>query len=299
MPEQPLPEIDSLWDYAHPAASEAAFRTVLERPEAADPQRITYRLEVLTQVARAQGLQRLYDDCHVTLDAVERELPTDDHYGGRQRVRARLLLERGRAFRDAGRPDEAKRCFREVVEVADASRSHDGLSVDAMHMLGIMDPPAEAAEWNERALEVVKRSDDKAVRRWYGSLMNNQGWTLHKLGRYRDALPLFQMIAHVFEVEGRFERARIAKYAVAKTLRMLGQFDKALAMQQAVAVESKEPDGYVHEELAECLLALGRGEEAREHFRTAHGLLSADPWFPTDEAARLERMKALAEGAAS
>ena len=49
-------QIDALWDYDHPAKSEAAFRRELETLD--DHAELTLRLELLTQLARAQGLQR-------------------------------------------------------------------------------------------------------------------------------------------------------------------------------------------------------------------------------------------------
>ena len=52
-----------------------------------------------------------------------------------------------------------------------------------------------------------------------------------------------------------------------------------LAEQQALAAELEaegEVDGYVDEELAECLLALGRGDVARARFSRADTKLSGD-----------------------
>jgi len=54
--------------------------------------------------------------------------------------------------------------------------------------------------------------------------------------------------------------------------------------------------GYVSEELGECLLALGRADEARPHFAEAYRLLSADHSFADADAERLARMRALADG---
>jgi hypothetical protein len=45
--------------------------------------------------------------------------------------------------------------------------------------------------------------------------------------------------------------------------------------------------------MGECLLALGRADEARPHFARAYELLSQDEWFPADEKQRLARMKEL------
>jgi len=76
MSQSELPEFETLWDYAEPAASEARFRQLLAethaRSEPAD------RAELLTQIARAQGLQRHFDTAHATLDAALALLCQDD-----------------------------------------------------------------------------------------------------------------------------------------------------------------------------------------------------------------------------
>ena len=71
---------------------------------------------------------------------------------------------------------------------------------------------------------------------------------------------------------------------------------EALPEQESLLGEcerARQPDGYVQEELAECLLALGRKKEAAAHFGRAYELLSRDASFPSDEVARLQRMKDL------
>ena len=52
-----------------------------------------------------------------------------------------------------------------------------------------------------------------------------------------------------------------------------------------------EAGGFVHEALAECLLALGRPDEARAQFGRAFAAPSADAWVVEHEAPRLERRK--------
>jgi hypothetical protein len=54
-----------------------------------------------------------------------------------------------------------------------------------------------------------------------------------------------------------------------------------------------EQDGFVYEEIAECLLTLNRKEEARKYFAIAYQNLSKDPWLSRDEPERLERLKRL------
>jgi tetratricopeptide (TPR) repeat protein len=286
-----LPDIDGLWNYGDPAATETKFRALL--PRAAGAAHVAYRLELLTQLARTQSLQRKFDACHAILDDVDRDATPEMHL-----VRVRSALERGRAFNDTGRLDEAKRAFAAAWELASAKRI-DGLAVDAAHMLAIAASGEEAVEWNRRALAYAEASTDPAARRWFGSLRNNLGWAYVSLGHYPAALAQFEEVVRIHEAAGRAAPLRIGRYSVAKTLRLMGRVDESLALQRQVlksAEAQNDPDGYVHEELGECLLALGKGDAARAEFARAYELLSKDPWFPPGEAARLERIRRLGNG---
>ncbi|GAC1365533.1 MAG: hypothetical protein NVSMB3_14150 [Acidobacteriaceae bacterium] len=91
-----LPDFDKIWDYGQPAVTEARFRALLPAAEATGAD---YHLQLLTQIARTQGLQamdgkpELFAAAHATLDQVERALDS-----ARPVVRVRYLLERGRAL---------------------------------------------------------------------------------------------------------------------------------------------------------------------------------------------------------
>jgi hypothetical protein len=74
--------------------------------------------------------------------------------------------------------------------------------------------------------------------------------------------------------------------------------EEALALQQELLREFDalgEQDGYVYEEIAECLAALGRDDEARPYFARTYETLSYDPWLAESEPARLERLRTLGE----
>jgi tetratricopeptide (TPR) repeat protein len=288
----PLPDIDSLWNYNDPAGTEAAFRALLPRV-GSTWETHSYALELFTQLARTQSLQRKYDECHTILNEVDREATVEMH-----RVRVRSALERGRAFNDTGKLDDAKRCFAAAWDLARAQRL-DGLAVDAAHMLAIAASGKDAVEWNLRAIAFAEASADPAARRWFGSLRNNLGWAYVALARYPEALAQFEEVVRVHAAANRPGPLRVGRYSVAKTLRLVGRVDESLTLQRQVLRDAEaqgEPDGYVHEELGECLLALGRPDEARAQFARAWELLSMDPWFPNDEAARLERIRRLATG---
>ena len=285
-----LPDIDGLWDYSHPDVSEARFREVLPRAQRGGDRE--YHLQLLTQIARAQGLQRRYDDAHATLDGVR-----DRHVDGQSlpRVHVRYLLERGRCFNDTGKYSDARACFVEAWELG-REKQFDALAVDAAHMLGIIEPGDESLAWNLKAMEHAKASADPKARRWLASLQNNIGWTYHGMGKYEEALGVFEDALRLRREQGNPANIRIERWSVAKMHRLLGRAQQALETQRQLHDELSainEPDGYVFEEMGECLLALDRPEEARAPFARAHELLSKDGWFAKNEAPRLERMRSL------
>ena len=97
--------------------------------------------------------------------------------------------------------------------------------------------------------------------------------------------------------QGNSDTIFFARWCVAKVLRLLGRTEEALAIQTVLVqdqADNPEPDGFVFEELAECLFVLQREEEARPYFKMAYDMLAHDPWFGQNHPDRLERLKQLA-----
>jgi tetratricopeptide (TPR) repeat protein len=283
-----LPDFDTLWDYSQPGESEARFRELLPAARASGDRE--YHLQLLTQIARAQGLAKRIEAAHATLDHVRDAMPAP-----LPTVKVRYLLERGRCFNDSGDLEKARQCFLQAWELAQRERL-DAYAVDAAHMMGIIEPPAEAMAWNLRAVEYAKSSGDPAARRWLASLLNNIGWAYHAMGDHPAALAIFKEALELRRAQGNPASIRIARWCVAKMLRLLDRPAEALPEQESLLGEcerGRQSDGYIHEELAECLLALGRKKESAPHFARAYELLSRDASFPSDEVARLQRLKSL------
>lgn len=99
-----LPDFSTLWNYSQPRETEARFRELLPAARASGDR--DYYLQLLTQIARAQCLQKQYDQAHATLDHVREEL-TDDL----KTVKVRYLLERGRVFNDSDHYEKSKAAF--------------------------------------------------------------------------------------------------------------------------------------------------------------------------------------------
>lgn len=279
-----MADFDALWDHGDPATTEAAFRALL--PAARESGDRDYLAQLLTQIARAQGLQARFDEAARTLDEAEALIAPELKV-----ARVRLLLERGRLLNSSQRGEESKAFFLAAWDEARETGT-DGLAVDAAHMLGIVEPGEASIRWNRTAITYAEGSSDPAARRWLGSLTNNLGWTYHALGDYETALGLFEHALAAREAEGDEEKILIARWCVARVLRSLGRTREALAAQQRLLAET-DTDGFVHEELAECLAELGRGAEAKPHFTAAYELLSQDSWFQRDEPGRLERLRRL------
>src|ERR1051326_4454197 len=263
MSSQNFLDFDSLWDYSDPHKTETRFREILlQIPEDNPPY-----LELLTQIARTQGLQQKFDRAHQTLDQVERRL---GKYSSRARVR--YLLERGRALNSSGHADEARPLFQQALDMA-TELTEDGYAVDAIHMLAIVADPASSLDLNLRAIQLAESSSQPKARNWLGSLYNNTGWSYHSLGQYESALQMFEKAEAARIEQGRVPEIRIARWCVARTLRSLNRVEEALSKQLALHAEFEaegEDDGYVYEEIGECLLALKRGEEARPYFSMGH-----------------------------
>jgi tetratricopeptide (TPR) repeat protein len=281
-----VPDLRDIWNWSDPKASEQSFRALLPRTEQ-DP---AFRGEVETQVARALGLQGRFEEAHGELDRVEAGLNA-----AAPRPSIRYALERGRVLRSSGHPEEARPFF-EAAWAQGTQAKHEGLAVDAAHMVALVATGDEALEWNLRALALAEGSSQHAANRWRASLHNNIGWTHHDAGRFDEALVAFEAAVPLRVEQGETGPRRVAEWAVGRALRSLERTSEALVIQERLQAEwatAGGSDGYVEEELAECLLALGRADEAKPWFSAAHATLSADPWMIENEGARLARLVTL------
>lgn len=288
----PLEQLDTLWDFDDPAASERRFAALL--PRARTEGDGAFLAETLTQLARAQGLQRHFHDAWQTLAEAERALRHEDARG-----RVRLVLERGRVERFEKRAGLGRQAFLEAWELAFAV-GEDGLAVDAAHMLGLVEAPDEARRWNERAMELALSSKDPDARRWVGSLANNMAWARHEEGDDDGAIALFELARDEWLADGREDRARIARWSIARCMRSQGDVGAALAEHEALLAELEargERDGFVYEEIGECLLALGKPNDAKPYFARAYAELSQDVRLEASHPGRLERLERLSRAA--
>jgi len=250
------------------------------------------RAEVLTQLARVQGLRGNFAAGDRLLDEAETaavEIPL---------ARVRVLLERGRLRRSGGDLQAALPLFAAAFDLA-TEAAEEALAADAAHMAALAAADhSELVAWTRRGVELAERATDPDTRYWLGPLLNNLGWACFAVGQYEEALAAFQRALRARERDPR-RRAEIeiARYALAKTLRVLGRPAAAAALlEEAVAWTRTvgEPDGWFHEELAEVYAALGREADARQQARLALPLLKVTDASFKDDTDRASRLRALA-----
>lgn len=283
-----LPDFDRLWDYQHPDHSETRFRELL--PKARESGDRSYLAQLLSQIARTEGLQGRFSEGHKTLDEAEALLTP-----AMKTAHVRCLVERGRLFNSAKKPDKARPLFLQAWDLA-RSAGEDSYAIDAAHMLGIVDPPEQALEWDRKALAIAEKATDERARRWSGPLYNNMGWTYFDRGDYTEALALMQKALVAYESGKDPVEIRIAKYSVGRVLRALRRYQEALKIQEEARRDGEsigDRPGYVYEELGECYLALNQREEARRYFGMAYDVLSKDANLAKSEPKRIEHLREL------
>ena len=282
-------DLDSLWNHDDPEASETSFRRLI--PDESESVDTAFLAELLTQIARAQGLQMKFKEAHVTLGQAESLLEER-----MTRARIRYLLERGRVYNSSKEREKSEQYFVDAWNLGRKSKE-DFYTVDALHMLAIVAPADEQLSWAEAAMDAAEKSKDERAKKWLGALYNNTGWTYHDLGEYEKALDMFEKSLAWNELHGDAARVRIARWTIARAYRSLGHLQEALdiqlALEQEIDAEGIEPDGYVYEEIGECLLAIGRDEESKPYFKLAFEHLSKDEWMQANEAERLKRLEQL------
>lgn len=289
-------QIDELWDFDDPAASEGRFRTAAAEVSG------SRRDALLMQVARALGLAGRYDDGLAVLDGLlDRALliraPLDRAPMATE-IAARERLERGRIRRSRGEPDAARPLFEEAFALA-MTAALDHLAVDALHMVAIVAPPEEQAELDRRAIELAGRSADPRARQWRASLLNNAAWTEFGESRYEAALAMFEEALAERTRQAKPREIGIARWSVARTLRALGRVEEALAAQRELRsanAAASVGDSYVDEEIGECLLELGRPAEAADAFAAAVQQAESGAPGEDDSPDRLARLRRLASG---
>jgi len=198
-----------LWDFDDLDATEERLRAQLE-VEADDPG----RAEVLTQLARIEGLRGEFDSCERLLQEAE------ELVGKSEIVKVRVELERGRKLRSSGAAAASVPLFESAFSRAFENQLFY-LAGDAAHMVAIADP-GKMIEWTERGLALADAEPDAAY--WAGPLLNNLGWHYFETGDYEASLSVFERALEVRErAATNADAIGFAKEAVETALKALGR----------------------------------------------------------------------------
>jgi tetratricopeptide (TPR) repeat protein len=239
------PDFGVEWDIERPVDIERALRARL-----ADE--VDRRGELLTQIARAQGMNGEFADAHETLDRAEEVAAADPV------VEVRCLLERGRLFQASGHPDRARPHIEQALAEAQAYRL-DGYAVDASALLADTARGEEALAWRERAVAMAEARPAGADR--LGGLYREMAAAYLEADRAGAALEAAERALAWWSGRERPDQVREAELAIARALRALGRHEEALAVLRRVAGEGGAVDPRVREEVA----------GNRQALREAHG----------------------------
>ena len=274
-----------LWDFGDLDASEGRLRAQLDA-ETSD----AGRAEVLTQLARVEGLRDRFAEGEELVQQAERLA------GDSAVALARIDLERGRLLRSGGNAEAAFPLFESAFETALAA-GQEFVAADAAHMAALAAGNRDGfVEWTTRGIELADEREGASY--WLGPLLNNLGWELYEAGEHEPALDAFERALEARErAPQNAEPIALARYAVGKALRALGRADEAIPLlEQAVgwAAGAGQPDGWFHEELAEEYAAVARVDDARAQARLALPMLEETDPAVADDSARVARLRELA-----
>jgi tetratricopeptide (TPR) repeat protein len=234
----------SLWDFGDFDATEDRLREQLEREDDDGG-----RAEVLTQLARVQGLRGDFDACERLLDRAEPLAGTSAP------ANIRLELERGRMYRSSGDSEAAFPLFQSAFARAEEAEEWY-LAGDAAHMCAIaVDDRKLQEEWTQRGVELGEWQPEAAY--WSGPLLNNLGWAYSEAGKHQRALELFERALEARQRDADNPSGIAwAQYAVAYELRELGRAAEAVPLLEQAA-ETLPGDEDVRQELERARAAAG------------------------------------------
>jgi len=207
-----------LWDFDDLDATEQRLRGQLKR-EASDEG----RAEVMTQLARVQGLREQFAEGYRLIDEAAA-------LAGLSVVASiRIQLERGRLLRSSGDVKGALPLFESAFETARGA-GEMFLAADAAHMAALAAPDRESVlTWTKRGTAIAETSADPQVSYWLGPLLNNLGSAYMDSREYEKALDCFR---RALEVRRRYpenpDAIQFAKESVAEALTALGRKDEAV-----------------------------------------------------------------------
>jgi tetratricopeptide (TPR) repeat protein len=280
-----FPDIDGYWNNNDLPQTESKINGLLaEEPQVPGAKRV----ELLTQLARVQGLTGKLTEAGATLllatDLLSRLSENDS-----KRAKVRFLIEQGRFFGLSMNPSQSINYFSKAWELS-SLLGETFFSIEAAVMLSISQPPKFQNEWLLKVINLAEQSKDDSAKLWLSQLYVMKGWHSFDFRKYDEALTSFQKaLATATETHS-------IRWAIGRTLRALNRIPEALDTQLTLLSEFKAAgkiNGYVFLEMGECLQLSKRNEEAKEYFEQAYKELSLNGWYSDNKSAELSRIQHL------
>lgn len=288
-----FPDIDGFWDFGDLIKTESNIRARLPKENEAWTSKT---LEALTQLGRMQGLQGNLSLARATLDQAKKEI-AEINGEARLRPEIRCLLELGRILCLGMTPHKAQVFFNEAWELARGANDAF-LAIDAALMLSISQPPKSKNEWLQKAVQLAEETKSGQGHLWLSQLYTMEGWHSFDYRQFDKALESFQKAIAQPRQPGDEIKNFVNRWCLARALRAVNRNQEAFEIQQQLMNEATTAganNGHVYLELAECLQALHKTEDAKAYFELAHKELSSDGWYSDNKASELGRMQYLAK----
>ncbi|MBP6869754.1 tetratricopeptide repeat protein [Candidatus Babeliales bacterium] len=263
-------------------------------------------LQMQSQMALMQAIQKKFEQAHTTLDKAQAQLTITDHIAA-----ARIMLERGRIFQQSGNIAQAAQYFNESYRIS-TLHNLDYHTINAAHMIATIAPTLhEKISWNELAISLALQTQDKKATQWLAPLHNNLGKNYFDAQDYEKSLQNYQKALILFQKKPQHATSNLlfARWTIARCMRALHQLDQAFILQQSLLNEIKDLElskqhempqeffllirGWIYEELAEIYDNQNNLEASKKYAQQALTDLTGNEMFTKTSPERIERLKSL------
>jgi tetratricopeptide (TPR) repeat protein len=205
------------------------------------------------------------------------------------------LLEYANLSRGERTPSQSRIAYSEAWTLAVDSEDEEN-EVEIAERMAESEPLKVRIGWIEKGIEIASSSKNDILKTRLSTLYRAQGRDHHELRRYPHAIESYRKSFEAAKDAKNITDELLAESAKGNTLRAMHKTEEALELQMNLLSRfegNSENIGEVYEEVAECLHALKRVEEAEGYFASAHRTFSTDPHFEDRRPGVLKRLKTL------
>lgn len=286
-----FPDIAGNWIADDLAATETKLRSLL--PTQIEEEWNSNQLQSLLQLVRVLSLQGKESEAKESLELARRKvalLPPEQF-----QMKIRLMLEEGRHLCIGMTPVKAQPYFQQAWTLA-TEKGDVYLAIESAVMLSVSQPPKFQNEWLQKAIGLAEKTDLEVAKLWLAQLYLMSGWHAFDFRRTEEALKYFNLALARPRDPGEMTDVIRIRWCIARCLRALNRVQEALDIQMELLSEVTrlgKVNGHVFLEIAECLQAQQKQDEAKSYFESAYKELSNNGWYSDNKAPELSRMQEL------